>query len=438
MLPRSTALLILFCCSCNCGGRLIDEPDPFLEDAGRDGGATDSGVADTGVPDAGTPDAGAFDAGTPDAGQIDLPVFDGGGQCGATNVIARMLSSGVLEPLKAVPTSDGFAFASSSIYAGTDINFERRSPAGNLLAGPTLITSQATNYDLGFAWNGQNAAVAWPKSRDGGNDDVSVMFDLIGGDGATLSTTVAITADQASGGDDYAIAWNPASREWLLTTYTTVDTGTGHTTHVTRLHRFSASGAALAAPVEISGGKVHWMDTPVVPLSDGYLLALEDSDSLILNVLRLDLNAQVVSSTSLGRRIGYNVATARGLSTFAVAMGGYQAPGGSPVQLALIQSDGGVVTAAPITVSNGDWVGTAWNGSSYTVVFDRMSPDGGSALWEARYAEDGTRVSGPRQLTCSAFVQVPQLLVTNGVHVVIYEDYQVEPGPGTQQVLMFP
>jgi hypothetical protein len=406
-------------------------------DPGNDAGPHDAGVADAGTPDAGAPDAGAPDAGTYDAGPIDLPVFDGGGQCGATNVIVRTLSMDVLESLKAVPTADGFAMVWSDVNAGQEIYFERRSSAGNPLVAPTLITSQATNYDLGFAWNGQNGAVAWPHSRDGGNDDVSVMFNTLGSNGATLSTTVAITADQASGGDDYAIAWNPTSQEWLLTTYTTLSTYP-QSTHVTRLHRFSASGAALAAPVEVTGGKVHWMDTPIVPLSDGYLLALQDGASLDLNVLRLDLNAQVVSTTSLGHRIGDNVVTVAGPSTVAVAMGGYESPNGSPVQLALLAPDGGVVTGAPLTVSNGGWVGAAWNGSSYTVVFDRMSADGGSAVWEARYAEDGTRVSAPRQLTCSAFAQVPQLVFANGVHVVLYEDYAHQPGPGTQQLLLFP
>jgi hypothetical protein len=437
MLPRSTAVLILFCCSCNCGGRLIDEPDPFLADAGADGGAVDSGVADAGVPDAGTPDAGELDSGTPDAGPIDLPVFDGGGQCGATNVIARTLSMDILESLREVPTADGFAMVWSDVYAGQEIYFERRSPAGNPLAAPTLITSQSTNYDLGFAWNGQNAAVAWPHSRDGGNDDVSVMFNTLGGNGATLSTTVAITANQASGGDDYTIAWNPASQEWLLTTYTTLSTYP-ESTHVTRLLRFSASGAAVGTPVEIPGGKVHWMDAPIVPLTDGYLVAIQDAVSLDLNVLRLDLNAQVVSTTSFGHRILYNLVTTQGPSTVAIAMGGYQAGGGNPVQLALLTSDGGVVTGAPITVSSGDWVGAAWNGASYTVVFDRTSPDGGSAIWEARYAEDGTRVSAPRQLTCGAFAQSPQVVFTQGVHELIYEDYPVFGSPGHQVLLTFP
>jgi hypothetical protein len=510
------AMLILFGCSCQCGGRLIDELPPsvtpstldfgviapltqreltvtvhnpsqrtltlnaVISSSSRDGafdvtattmtvgpgddvpltvrytGATgdSADVGTLGVQEQGddspmsvelagrtavTADAGApgNDAGPDDAGPIDLPVFDGGGQCGATNVLSRTLSMDVLEPLKAMPTPDGFSMVWTDINSGTHLYFERRSPAGNPLVAPTLITSQATNYDLGFAWNGQNGAVAWPYSRDGGNDDVSIMFNTLGGTGAALSTTVAITANQASGGDDYTIAWNPASQEWLLTTYAILPTSPT-STHVTRLHRFSASGAALGTPVEISGEKVHWMDTPIVPLSDGYLLALQDATGLDLNVLRLDLNAQVVSTTNLGHRIGYNVATAQGPSTVAVAMGGYQAPAGSPVQLALLGSDGGIVTGAPITVSTGDWVGAAWNGSSYTIVFDRMTADGGSAVFETRYSEDGTRVSGPRQLTCNAFSEVPQLLFTNGVHVVVYEDYQHVPGPGTQRMLVFP
>jgi hypothetical protein len=440
------ATLILLCCSCQCGGRLVDEPDPPTGDAGDDAGtgsgepdagAPDAG-ADAGEPDAGVPDAGAPDAAVADAGPIDLPVFDGGGQCGAANVIARMLSPTVLEPINVVPTSDGFALAFVDINSGNNVYFARRSPAGDLLEGPTLITSNDDNYDLGFAWNGQRSAVVWPVSPDGGDMNVSAMLATTGPDGTMESTTVAATGDYGAGMDDYAVVWNPASREWLVATYGWWDTGTGHLVHFTRLERFDEAGAAAAPAVNIDGGELHWMDAPIAPGDDGYVLALEDTESLTLNVLQLDLNAQVVSSTPLGHRIGFNVATARGPSTVAVAMGGYDAPGGSPVQLALIGSDGGVVTGSPMRVSPGSWVGVAWNGASYTLVYNTNPPDGGSELWETRYAESGNRVSGPRLLTCGTFTQDPRLVFTNGVHVVVYESYPVLGAPGSEQLLIFP
>ncbi len=422
------------------GGSDAGAPDAGPADAGAtDAGPVDGGALDSGVPDAGPVDAGSVDAGVSDAGP-DFPTFDGGGVCGAVNVLdlplqpyPAALGLQRSEPSLVVTSTDfAMAWVESQADGGSSVMFARFAPSGRVLLAPRELAPAITD-SVNLAWNGREFLAAWDEPSDAGltwSTPLVERFDALGhpvprsfGRGSPL---------YRPGMTNQVPAWNPATQEWALAwgwwqTISMVNTGT------ISVQRLDPDGGMFVGTAREIIAEAPWRSKALAAATDGGFVVVGGGGSHPITLRRLESDLTVRwTSAAVASINGSDLKVVTGGSTYGLVWRHFDGVA-NVGYFAVADLEGGVlspVKLAPLARSVGS-VDVAWNGGGYTTVLNEYS-DAGWTIDETRFDEQGTRVAPLRRLTCTRPTFDPRVAAGHGVNVVTYE------ATPERRVLVFP
>jgi hypothetical protein len=400
----------------------VDAGQDASVDAGSDAGV-DAGV-DSGV-----------DAGMDAA--VDLPVFDGGGTCGNTNVLdlpllayPAPLNLERTEP-SIVPVGNDFALAwlESLTDGGVAVFFERVTAAARPVVTPKVLAA-TRGMEARMAWNGQQFGLAWDDAPDAGLSSVA-RFSLLDGQGAPVGSPLSVAGLYRPGMTNQVPVWNAHTQDWAMSWgwWQPLNSLLTGTTSVRRLANGAFVGPAQDFLVETS-----YRSTSFAAAPDGGYLVAGGSFSTPLELRRLDDAFVTTWTTTLASNInGHDLKVVVGGSTFGVVWLTYDLSNGWSTWFASVDGHGALHGPTRLFSDKGQSaIDVAWNGSTYTVVVNPLGADGGWEVDELRFDELAVQQGPTRTLTCAGAVFQPRIAFGSGVHFMTYEENN------GRRVLLFP
>jgi hypothetical protein len=390
-------------------------------------------------------DAGPIDEGSRDAGAdggLELPVFDGGGPCGATNVIdVDFLPSTYVSENAIAAATDSFEVCSAAgagtvadpahvtctrlTLAGTPVDVPRDLPLGGL-----LIDDLA---HLGLAWSGSEFGVAYPLDSDAGpvaSYERRIAFQRLDAMGAPIPSSERVTGVvPTSGLLGQDVTWNAGREEWgLAWGEQNLAFGIHPSAH---LRRIAKDGAFVSGETEWADAAFLPFGSALVAVDGGYRLATGNNDASArsgsVRWLAFDPVADAGSQHDLapGDMLLGSLNAVVGSHTIGLSWTRSFVQSGlvEYTEFTVVDVDGNPIAGAPIhRLPPGAILAEslAWNGTEYVLVYTSVEGDAGTYVGETRFLESGAVSMPARLLTCVGFAREPHIAYAHGVHMVVY------------------